>query len=824
MTEVTKADNQNPKPKNSKLFMLNNYIRVAFRNLWKNKGFSFINIFGLVTGIACTLLIFLFIKDELSYDRFHKDADNIYRIAKDFVNDDGSRIPDATSPAALAPAMQEEMPEVASITRVRPNWGRSYLVEYGDKKISEEKLYGVDSSFFDVFTFPFVQGNAKNAFKDINSIVLTQTTAKRYFGKENPIGKTLQVDNLGDMMVSGVVKDVPPNAHFHFDLLVSFRKQPGDPRLENNWQGYNDYTYVKTKPGANIPNLVKKIQALNDRNVEKSFSVFYVQPVKSIHLTSNLKWELEPNGDKQHVYIFTLIALFVILIASINYMNLATAKASVRAKEIGVRKVVGALRKSLINQFLVESVITCIISSVIAIGLAQLLLPVVNTLIGKHLSLFTQPVLLLYVVLGALILGLIAGFFPALYLSSFKPIAVLKGLKLNEKGALSLRKILVVVQFTISIVLIIGALVISQQMHYLTSAKLGMNTDQVVAIDNVGFLSPTDRNSFKAEVAQTPGIKKVAGSNGSLPGRFSTTRVKVKGSKNEQQVNFITVDYDFLDVMNIEIKEGRGFSPKFQSDTLNNGIPGGPLEQTIGSIVLNETAVKDLGITPPAVGKQIYWGNDKDTTYYLNIIGIAKDFHFTSLRNQIKPFAFMTRPGAQTSLVAKLSGQNITGAIAQLENKWKRFSSDRPFSYSFVDETFAQLYKSEKRFEKVFISLVILGIVIACLGLLGLATFAAQQRVKEIGIRKVLGASVANVVRLLSKDFIKLVIIAFAVAIPIAWFAVNQWLQDFAYRVDIKWWVFPLAGIIAVLIALFTISFQSIKAATANPVKNLRTE
>lgn len=804
--------------------MIKNYIKVAFRNMRSNKVFSFINIFGLVTGIACSLLIFLYVKEEVSYDRFHKDGDNIYRVVKDFINDDGSRIPDATTPAPLGPAMQKELPEVAAVTRIRPNWGRSYLIKYGDKKLQEEKLYGVDSSFFEVFTFPFVQGDPKNAFRNINSIVLTQTAAKRYFGTEDPIGKTLQVDNYGDMMVTGVLKDVPSNAHFHFDFLVSFHIQPGNTPQLTNWNNYNDYTYVKVKPDANMANLVKKVQALNDRNVEKNFSVFYVQPVKDIHLTSNLKWELAPNGDKQQVYIFTLVGLFIILIAGINYMNLATAKASVRAKEIGVRKVVGAGRESLVQQFLVESVITCLIASVLAIGVGRLLLPFVNEVTGKQLNLFSDPWLFLYVLVGALLLGVLAGFFPALYLSSFKPISILKGFKLNERGALNLRKVLVVVQFTISITLIVGAIVVSQQMHYLSSAKLGLDTDKVVTVNGAGFLSSTDVRSFKNEVSQIPGVKNVSSSNGLLPGRFSTSRVRVKGSQNEQQVNFITVAYNYLEVMDIGIKEGRGFSERFQSDTLSNGIPGGPLEQTVGSVVLNETAVRDLGIPSPAVGKQLLWGEDGDTTYYLDIVGIAKDFHFTSLRNQVKPFAFMTHPSARGAVVVKLSGHNVSGTLAQLENKWKMFSSERPFSYTFLDDAFAQLYQSEQRFQKVFISLVVLGIVIACLGLLGLATFSAQQRVKEIGIRKVLGASVASIVQLLSQDFIKLVIVAIVIAVPIAWYVVHQWLQDFAYRIDIQWWVFPLAGIVAILIALFTVSFQAIKAAVANPVRNLRTE
>lgn len=804
--------------------MFKNYLKVAVRNLWKNKGFSSINIFGLAIGIACSLLIFLFIKDELSYDRFHKQSDNMYRIVKDFVNDDGSRIPDATTPGALAPAMQKEIPEVVTITRVRPNWGRSYLIKYKDKKLTEEKLYGVDSSFFDVFTFPFVSGDAKNAFKEVNSIVLTESAAKKLFTNENPVGKIINVDAYGDMMVSAVIRDVPENAHFHFDYLVSFRKQPGQANIDNNWQGYNDYTYVKTRRNVNVSSFVQKIQGLYNRSVEKKISVFYVQPIKDIHLTSHLKWELEPNGDRQYVYIFTLIGIFIILIAAINYINLATAKASIRAKEIGVRKVIGALRKSLISQFLLESVITCFLATIVAVVLARLLLPVVNQLTAKHLSLISDPILLLYVSTGTLILGVISGFFPALYLSSFKPITVLKGFKLNEKGALNLRKALVVVQFTISIVLIIGALVISQQMNYIMSAKLGMDTDKVLTINNAGFLPPSDRNAFKNELAQIPGIKKIATSNGMPVGRFSTTRINVKGSSNQQQVNFISVGYNFLDVMGIEMKEGRGFSANFLADTLTNGLPGGPLDQTIGSVVLNETAIKDLGIAAPVIGKQILWGTDKDTSYYLNIVGVTKDFHFSSLRNQIKPFAFMVSPRATANFVLKLSGQNIPGTLAQIENKWKMFNAERSFEYSFLDETFAKLYQSETRFQKVFVSLVILGILIACLGLLGLATFAAQQRVKEIGIRKVLGASVASVVALLSKDFLKLVLISFAVALPIGWYVMNKWLLDFAYRIDIKWWVFIIAGLLAIVIALITISFQAIKSALSNPVKSLRTE
>jgi len=800
--------------------MIRNYFKIAFRNLLRYKGFSFINIFGLATGLACSLLIFLFVKDEISYDRFHKDADNIYRIVKDFVNDDGSRLPDATTPPAVAPALQKEIPEVENVTRVFPGWGRDFLIKYEDKKLLEQNLYRVDSSFFDVFSFPFVKGNAKTAFTNINSIVLTQSTAKKYFGDKDAIGKILSVDNLGDMMVSGVLKDVPSNSHFHFDFLISVRKFAGD--FDGNWGWYNFYTYAKLKPHTNIAAFTKKLQDLYKRNDKEGKNIFYTQRLTDIHLTSNLKWELEANSDRLYVYVFTIIGIFIILIAGINYVNLATAKASIRAKEIGVRKVAGAFRSSLINQFLVESVLICLIASVVAVIIAQLLLPVVNTLTQKQLTVIGNPIVLGYVLLSAAFLGLIAGFFPASYLSSFKPIAVLKDLKLNEKGTLSLRKALVVVQFTISIVLIIGALIISQQMQFIQSAKLGLNKDQVLIAKNA--FAPQDRRAFLNEISQLPGIKTATAADGVVGGQNWTNGMSLKGSQNSQLINFLSVGNDFVEAMGMQVKEGRSFSSKFPADTMNDGIPRGPLDQNIGSVMVNETALKDLGIPEPAVGKQLLWGNDNDTMYYVTIIGVLKDFHFTSLKNHIKPFAFINDPRRQWYFTIKLSTDNLKATLAQLENSWKKFSSDRPFEYTFLDETYAKLYQSETRFQKVFISLVVLGIIIACLGLFGLSTFAAQRRIKEIGIRKVLGATAVSVVTLLSKDFLKLVVIALLIATPVAWYVMNKWLQDFAYRVNIQWWVFIIAAVIALLIAFFTIGAQAFKAAVANPVKSLRTE
>jgi putative ABC transport system permease protein len=603
---------------------------------------------------------------------------------------------------------------------------------------------------------------------------------------------------------------------------MSFRQLQGN--VDGNWGQYNYYTYLKLKKGTDTTGLSKKIQGVYERNQDERYSAFYTQPIVDIHLTSHLKWELEPNGDKLYVKIFTIIGLFILLIAAINYINLSTAKSSLRAKEIGVRKVSGAVRSSLVNQFLLESVITSFIASIFAILFAQLLVPLVNTITQKHLTVTGDLLTVLYTLAASLLLGLIAGLLPALYLSSFKPIAVLKGFKLNERGALNLRKTLVVVQFTISIALIIGALIIAQQINFIRSSKLGFDKEQVVIVRNAGYLTAPQRNTYLNLIKQLPGVKKAAASDLTMGGGFSTSRLSVKGSKKEQQLNFSNVGYDYFDVMGMEFKEGRGFSSKFPGDTMNNGIPGGPLEQTIGGLVINERAVKEFGLGSPAIGKQLLWGNDGDTSYYVSVVGVVKDFHFTSLRNEIKPFGFICVPGRLGNFTVKLSTDNIQGTIAQLENNWKQFGVERPFEYVFLDESFSKLYASEERFQKLFISLVILGILIACLGLFGLATYAAQQRVKEIGIRKVLGASIASVVGLLSKDFLKLVIIALILAIPIGWYAMNKWLEDFAYRVSIEWWVFIVAALIALVIAFLTISTQAIKAALASPVKNLRTE
>lgn len=805
--------------------MYKSYFKIAWRSLWKHKSLSFINIFGLSTGMACSLLIYLFVAHELSYDRFNKDADRIYRVVKDFVNSEGSHIPDATTPPALAPSMQREIPGIEHVTRVFPSWGNSNLVSYKDKHIYTEKLFRADSSFFDVFTFSFIEGNAKDIFKQLNTVVLTESVAKKYFGSEDRLGKVLQMDISGktmDMMVSGVVKDIPDNAHFHFDFVIPIRTFEGN--IDNDWRQYTFYTYMKLQAHASITSIEPQIQALYKRNNPNENSEYYTQALTNIHLDSNLKWEIEPNGERLYVVVFAVVGLLIVLIAAINYINLVTARSSLRAKEVGVRKVTGAYNTSLVKQFLLESVLTCLVAFIAALVIAKLLLPFVNNLTSKQLVIFSHGnFIVIYFVAAALLIGVLAGLFPALYIASFKPVIVLKGIKVSEKGVFDLRKALVVVQFTISIALIAGSLIIYQQINYMLSENLGLNKDQVLMIENYGNLQDGQKLSFQNELLEIREVKIAAGSSGIIGGLSGTRRFSVKDSDDGTVTSLLFVGFDYLKVLGIRLKEGRDFSPDFPTDTMSFSARG-TLEQDLGSIILNEKATKDLAMPTPVIGQRLLWRTNGDTSYYVKVIGVTEDFHFASFKNEIKPFAFVVSPQRAGNLTVKLVTQNLFLTLQQIENKWKQFAPDRPFQYSFLDETFQQLYKEETTFQKVLVVLVILSILIACLGLYGLTAFAVGQRTKEIGIRKVLGASVSGIAGLLSKDFLQLVVVAFLIASPIAWYFMDKWLQDYAYRIDIAWWMFALAGLGTVAIALLIVCSQAIKAAITNPVLSLRTE
>lgn len=794
--------------------MLKHHFTTAWRNGWKTRTSSLINIIGLSTGMICFMIIFLYVQNELSFDRYHKNAGHIYRVVKDFVNDDGSRIPDATTPPALAPALQKDLPEPAYTTRFCPAGGRKYLIQYGDKGFYETNLLRIDSSFFDVFDFPFVTGNKTNAFKGPQSIILTQTSAKKYFGNLDPIGKTVRinVNNGQNFEVTGVLKDVPKNSHFTFDFLIPFVSRRGNA-INTDWNWYIFYTYVVLKPEADPAAFNNKLQPLFSRYQPQSKNRYYSQLLTDIHLRSNLKWELGSNNDLAYINILAIIAVFVIVIAGINYVNLITAQSVKRAKEVGVRKVAGASRRSLIMQFLIESVCTAFVSFAISILAVAFLLPLTDRLLDRDLSLFSAGQWLFFMELAAitLFIGLAAGLYPAFYLSSFGPITALKAKIRSSWQDAGLRKGLVVFQFFISVMLIISFFTIYRQVDFVTRKNLGFDKDNILLLPNVrsnGVSSNGRPGAWLDELKKDPAVTGIARADGILGGISETNRVSTRN--NHIALSFIRVDHAFLPTLQIGLKEGRNFYNQPHVDS--------------ASIILNEKAIEQLGLEKPYLGRQIAWDDDSGRTHPVTIVGVAKDFHFTSLHEPIKPFGFIAEENNGSTFFLKLHSQDLAKDLAVIQKVWTKYNPDKPFEYTFQDEQFAKLYQSDIRFKNLFSCLTILAVLIACLGLLGLSIFTAEARSKEISIRKVLGASMTSLFTLLSKDFLFLVMIALITASPVAYWAMDHWLQNFAYHINLSGWIFVAAGASAMFIALATISFQTIKATLVNPAKSLKTE
>ena len=787
--------------------MIRNFFNVALRNLIRNKSASFIKIISLSVGMICFAIISLFVFHELSFDRFHNDPDQVFRIVKDFVDRNGSRIPDATTPPAFAPAIQKEIPEVAYSTRIFPSWGRKYLIQHNDKRTYEEKVVRIDSSFFDVFTFSFVKGDKKTATANPNFIILTESTAKRIFGDDNPMGKPLKLDigsNGTDFFVSGIVQDVPETSHFNFDFLISVRSFQY-PQLDSDWGFYNFYTYVRLHPNADPEAFKMKVQPVFKKHNPDNNTESYTQKLTDIHLKSNLKWELSTNGDYSYIRILSIIAIFTVLLAAINYINLVTAQSAKRAKEVGIRKVSGGSKRTLIMQFLFESLIMALVATIVSIAIVESILPAMKNLLNSELSFFgseSTNVLWLVLCVG-LVTGLIAGLYPALYISSFKPVNILKGTLAGFAGDSFLRKGLVTFQFVISTVLIIGTFVISSQINFVRNKKLGFDEDNLLLIHNVGNLS--NKKSLIDEIRKTKNVGGVGAADGVIGGQNWTTGAQAKGQENELLLNLLFIDHDFLEVMGVHFIDGRNFSPDNQADS--------------SAIILNETALSHLGIKGDAIGRKI---NTMDTVY--TVVGVIEDFHFTSFHEPIKPFGFFLSDSRPHKLFVKIDGKNTGESIDAIRSLWTKHIPDMPFEFTFQDEQVAKLYASEVKFQKLFSNFTILAILIACLGLFGLSAYTAQLRTKEIGIRKVLGASVFGVTRLLSKEFLKLVMLAVGLSIPIAWYAMREWLQNFAYHVELKTWMFVVSALTAVGIALITVCFQSVKAAMANPVDSLRNE
>jgi putative ABC transport system permease protein len=817
--------------------MIKHYLKVSFRNLWKYKSFSAINILGLAIGMATCLLILQYVSFKLSFDQFHKNADNIYRVANDRYQQ-GRLIQHGTiTYSAVGKAMNDDYEEVVQNARVEP-WNEVILT-YNDKKIAEDQILYADSNFLSMFDFPLLAGDKRSVLKEPYTMIISENLVEKIFDYKGDdygqfLGKAVKygTDSM-PYKIEGICKNVPENSHLQFRILVSYKTLAsfGWKESEYDFTDSDFWHYVRLKPGTDYKAFNAKLDAFSQKHFEGSKvsgsdEKFYLQPLSKAHLYSDFEYEIGRTGSATVVWALLIIALFIITIAWINYINLATARSVERAKEVGIRKVVGCERKQLIIQFLSESAIVNLVSMTLAIGFVLLLQSAFNNLLKYQLSLsyLLTKGLNGYSILIGLISIIIAGIFvsglyPAFVLSSFKPIAVLKGKFSSSQKGIFFRKALVIGQFTVTIALIIGSLVVMKQIRYMNHKALGFNMDQVLIVKpptltkwDSTFISRT--NSFKEELKTLAHVKAAATSwnvPGGDIGRSFNVRQADSATTNKFTVRHTAVDYDFLNVYGIILIAGRNFT---QADH-------DPRGNKLHNMLINKSAAKLLGFSSPenAIGKSILSGDRK-----WDVIGVVDDYHQKSLRYPLEPIIFMPFYSTNSEISVKLTPGDLPGTIQQIKKKYEAFFPGNLFDYNFLDETFNKQYENEQLFKKAFGIFAGLAIFVACLGLLGLTMFATIQRTKEIGVRKVLGASVSSIVVLLSKNFLKLILLSTIVAFPLAWWAMHTWLQDFAYRVNIGWWIFILAGASALLIALTTISFQAIKAAIANPVKSLRTE
>lgn len=807
--------------------MLKNYFKIAFRNLWRNKLYSFINISGLAIGIATCLIIMLFVNNELGYDRYNEKADRMYRVYFQG-NVQGAKMKESTVMPPVAQTLKTDFPEVEAATRIR-DYGTPKLI-YAGKSFREDDFAFVDSNFFQVFTLPLIQGDAATALTEPNTVVITKALAKKYFGNDDPMGKVISFkDGKAAYTVTGMIDKVPVNSHFHFELFASMASLPES--REPTWMSSNFFTYLVLAEGydykkleAKLPGVVEKYigpqmlqemgMTLADFRSKNNDISFHLQPLTDIHLHSDFTGDLSSSGDVRYVYIFGAIALFMLLIACINFMNLSTAGASKRSREVGVRKVLGSLKLELVRQFLLESVLITAIALLLAIGLMHLALPLFNDLAGQSLTLSfaDHPLLIPGLLLFIVFTGLLAGSYPAFYLSSFKPVAVLKGKFSSGKKTISLRSGLVVFQFFISIILIVSTTVVFNQLSYMQRKDLGYDKDQVMIVSNTWMLGK-NQEAFRQQLLNDPRVASVSGSRYVPAGHSDNNNFFVSpGQSSPQMVKTLRweVDENYISTLGIQLLNGRNFSKEFRTDS--------------NSVILNEAAMNAMGWKQDvAIGKTISRVSKRGEKESYNVIGIVKDFHFRPFHERISPLLMVLAPDPG-NLILKLKTKDIAGLTTDLKKRWATYGAEDALTYSFLDERFENSYKAEQKTGMILGIFAGLTIFVACLGLFGLARFTSEQRTKEIGIRKVLGASVSQVSTMLSKEFVKLVMIACVAAFPLAWWVMNKWLQDFAYRVTINWSVFAIAGIAALLIALLTVSFQAIKAAIANPVKSLRTE
>ncbi len=806
--------------------MYKSYFKIGWRNLLKNKGLFAINVTGLAMGIATCLIIMLFVVDELSFDRYNEKANQIVRvILKGKVN--GEIIKEAVTPAPVGPTLKAEFPEVVAATRLRREG--SPKITYKNVTYRNNKVALVDPNFFEVFTLPFIQGNPKTALAEPHTIVITQDQAIKYFGDEDPINKLLDFNEPGEQYrVTGIIKDVPANSHFHFNLFVSLEGMAH--AKEDNWLESNYYTYVVLAEGTNqagleskLPAIIKKYMGPQVARMGMTFEKFtesgneiglFIQPVTDIHLHSDTQHsDLEPGGDIKSVYIFAAVAVFMLLIACINFMNLSTAGATKRNKEIGVKKVLGTRRSQLVQQFLTESFISTAGAMILAAILVGISLPAFNQLSGKELvaSFLFSPKVMTGLFLLAILITLLAGSYPAFFLSSVKPIAALKNKLTNGGQSKGIRSALVVFQFIISACLIFSMIIVNQQMSYIQDKEIGYDRDQLSVLRESWLLGKNEK-AFMNQIMNDPRVESVtmSGFIPAGPTNMSMTGVYTGRQRESfRRTTLYDIDEQYIPTMGMKLLAGRNFSKDSGSDSSN--------------VIINETAVKIFELGEDPVGKALTANtNNNGGTRSLTVIGVIKDFHFRSLHETIAPLIMLNNPSR--GLIIRTKTKEMAGLLSSIEDKWKAFHVEEPFSYALLDELYNETYLAEQKMGNILKIFGALTIFVACLGLFGLVTFTAEQRIKEIGIRKVLGANVREIVSLLSRDLIILVAISFVVAFPFGSYLMDKWLQDFSYRIDIQWWVYALAGIATLVIAFLTMSFQTIKSALANPVESLRSE
>jgi putative ABC transport system permease protein len=785
--------------------MLKNYLKIVLRNIKRHKGYSFINIAGLAIGMACCLFITIWVLDELSYDKFHENAASLYRVEE---NQDysGRRFHVNVTPYPLAPALKDEIPEIIDATRYV--WAGGLLFRYGDKAFFEDDIRAVDPSFFQMFTFPLLKGDEKMALTSPYSLVLSEDVAEKYFGKENPLGQTISINNQYDFTVTGIMKNIPHNSYLQFDILIPYEFLKKAGKTDENFGHNSIQTFVELQESIPFQQVNEKILGFIRTRLPESRTNLVLMPYSRIHLHSYFGWRKDA-GAVQYVYIFSLIALFVLLIACINFMNLSTARSANRAKEVGLRKVVGAMRRHIIQQFYGESVIFAFIALILAVVMVTFLLPAFSSLAAKELSWDVSGIgsVLLGLLAITLFTGLVAGSYPALFLSAFQPVKVIRGSLKSGAGSSRFRKVLVVVQFSISILLIIGTVVVYKQLNFMKNKRLGWDKEHLVYIYLRGDIKKS-YEALKTELVKDPRVLGVTGAF-QLPSYNSANAGGAdwdgKDPELKPLIGINEVDFDFIKTLKIEMAEGRSFSREFSSDLSK-------------SFIVNEEVAIMMG-KESVVGERFSFAGVDGS-----IIGVMKNFHYQPLRNKIEPLAIHLVPDYINYMLIRIPAASISESLQFIENTWNRVIPDYPLEYRFVDETFDSIYRTEDRMGNLLKYFAILAVFIACLGLFGLASFTAEQRTKEIGVRKVLGATVPQVTLLLCKEFLLLVLLANVIACPVAYLVMKNWLQNYAYQTGLGLYIFAAAMAAALIVAIISVGFQAIKAAISNPVDSLRYE